>query len=58
MIGRTMGGHMLGILRIEIKHVNHKTCVHQISECNCRASASVIVCGHVSAGVCSGGSTM
>ena len=23
---------MLGILRIEIKHVNCKTCVHQMSE--------------------------
>ena len=32
MIGQTMGGCMLGILRIEIKHVNHKICVHQISE--------------------------
>ena len=35
MIGWTMGGCMLGILRIELKHVNCKTCVHQISECEC-----------------------
>ena len=26
---------MLGILRIEVKHVNHKSYVHQISECEC-----------------------
>ena len=32
MIGQTMGGHTLGLLRIEIKHVNHKTCVHCDSE--------------------------
>ena len=32
VIGQTVGGCMLGILRIEIKHVNCKTCVHQISE--------------------------
>ena len=32
MIGQTTRGHMLGILRIEMKHVNHKTCVHQINE--------------------------
>ena len=35
MIGQTTGGHALGILRIEIKHVNRKTCVHQISKCKC-----------------------
>ena len=49
MIGQTAGGCTLGLLRIEIKHVNHKTCVHQISECECN---------HVSVGVHSGGSTM
>ena len=32
MIGQTAGRGMLGILRIEIKHVNRKTCVHQISK--------------------------
>ena len=32
VIGQIVGGCILGILRIEIKHVNHKTCVHQISE--------------------------
>ena len=28
----TAGGCTLGILRIEIKHVNHKTCVHQMKQ--------------------------
>ena len=32
MIGQTGGGCMLGILRIEIKHVNCKSCVHKISK--------------------------
>ena len=49
MIGWTVGGHTLGILRIEVKHVNHKSCVHQISECKH---------GRISAGVHRGGSTM
>ena len=35
MIGQTMGGHTLGILRIEVKHVNCKSCVHKISKCRC-----------------------
>ena len=49
MIGQAAGGCTLGLLRIEIKLVNCKTCVHQISECECNC---------ISAGVCSGGSTM
>ena len=32
MIGQTTGGHTLEILR---KHVNCKSCVHQISKCDC-----------------------
>ena len=32
VIGQTVGGCSLEILRIEIKHVNCITCVHQISE--------------------------
>ena len=48
---------MLGILRINIKCVNRKTCVHQISEINLMKQVQMS-CGHISAGVHSGGSTM
>ena len=57
----------VGLLRMETKHVNHKTPVHQISEAgpmqqrqvSCVSGCKCVVsCAVASVGVCSGGSAM
>ena len=58
MIGQAVRGCTLGILRKEMKHVNRKTCDHQISRTGLMKQVQVQSCAAMSVGVCSGGSTM